>query len=289
MSINTIGINDSGFNISTGVNLVYIDPTQPADTYKYRILCELTYQTSLPTITTPNSKTISFTQQLNEQGNVIFNLAEIFQSIVTPQITAHSKTEIAGVTNEYPSIHTLPYVNGGASRIFSWGIIGAEDGMSAFRGVAGYIDLKFWEFYSTTANGIPTKQGSSTDKVMYMFWGRANESDKVIIDFDDYKLEDSTKSLLSSNHVKVNSVPYIYLGKDDYHTIALLNRNKINVDAEPYKFIVKYYDSTPALLGTLEIQNTSASGGNYLLFKSPLQSPYIYISKETEENKRYGW
>jgi hypothetical protein len=276
MSITTIGINDSGFNISTGVNLAYVDLYQPVGSYKYRILCELTYHTSLPSLSTPTTKTISFSQQVNEEGAVIFNFSEIFQSIVTPQITPSQKSDVptTAVPNQYTSIHTLPNQNAGSTRLFSMGLLGHESGMTAFRGVAGYIDLKFWEFYSTTANGIPAKQGSSMDKKMYMFWGRANESDPVIIDFDDYKLENSTKSFLSSNYLKVMAEPRIYIGKDELHTISFLNRNRINVNAEPYLLEVKFYDSAYSQLGALSILNELASGGAYE--SSPSVAPDIY-------------
>jgi len=276
MSITSIGINDDGFNISTGINLAYVDTSQPPSTYKYRILVELTYQTSLASIVLPTTKTISFSQQVNEDGNVIFNLSEIFQSIVTPQITPNSKEDAptTSAPNQYSSIHTLPYKQSDASKIFSFGILGAEGGMNAFRGVAGYIDLKFWEYYSTTENGIPAKQGASTDKVMHMFWGRANESDGVVIDFDDYKLWDSGGKFLSSNHIEINGFPTIYLGKNDYHTIAFLNRNEINHLSQPYKFVVTYYNSADNPIGTLSMENLSASGGAYP--SSPTTDPPIY-------------
>ena len=273
----TIEMNDEGFNVSNGINVAYVT-TSTTGVYKFRFLLELTYNMTNQGTVSPTTKTISFTQQQNQDGQAVFNLAEIYKSIVTPMNVAAKNNDAPGTTipTQKSSIHFLPNYNAGNTYFYSWSILESSNGYEAFKGNANVMTLKFYEMYSTTADGIPVKQtaGTGTDvKTIFLLNGRGLESEGVIIDFSDYELTTFTKKLLSSNY-NIDTTPVIptstiEIGKNEYHTLALLNRCANNTSAEPYAIYVKYYPELNAG-GTslnpttpLEIINQSGSGGAY--------------------------
>lgn len=271
----TVTMNDDNFNISTGTNVVYLNTTtavypQVSGKYKYRFLIELTYNENIGG-GVGNTKTISFTQQVSYQkvGNsyATFDLSQIYQTIVTPQITnARLVQKSGGFSQEfYDNIHLLPSQGAGSNNYFTPGLLEDSQGMGAFRGVANVMTLNFYEMYSDTEDGVPVKQGTSDVFKVFMFWGRGQEEDGVIFDFTPYKLTGSTKKLLSSNYNLSSSdtISNIDIGLNDYHTLAFLNLCEINLTAEPYKVAVEYYTSSGYILGTLEIENTNTNGGKY--------------------------
>jgi len=271
----TVTMNDDNFNISTGTNVVYINTTTPvfpqaSGKYKYRFLLELTYNTNSGG-GSGTTKTISFTQQVSYQTTgysyATFDLSQIYQTIVTPQITnATLVRKSGGITQEfYDNIHLLPSDEGSNNFYFSHGLLEDSQGMEAFRGVANVMTLNFFEMYSDTEDGVPVKQGTSDEVKVFMFWGRGQEEDGVIFDFTPYKLTGSTKKLLSSNYNLSSSdtISNIDIGLNDYHTLAFLNLCTINLSAEPYKVAIEYFDVSGSSLGTLEIQNTQTNGGKY--------------------------
>tara|TARA_R110000787_G_scaffold16595_16_gene50081 strand:- start:1832 stop:3199 length:1368 start_codon:yes stop_codon:yes gene_type:complete len=230
---------------------------------------ELTYK--IDGSATP--KTISFTQQQNQTGQAVFNLSEIYKSIVTPQITPALDSDAPTTTtaSQKGNIHTLPNMSGGVQKAYSIGLLTDANGYEAFRGVANVMTIKFYEFYSTTATGIPEKQtsGTGTDaRTIFMFWGRGQEDEGVIVDFEKYKLDGDTKQLLSSNYqYRTDGTKgtrfTTEISVDEYHTIAFLNRNAINVNAEPYRIHVYFYNSSGSQIGDLRMNNTTTSGGQY--------------------------
>lgn len=264
----TIQLNDAKPNISNGTNLVYVQ-TDTTGVYNFKILLEITYQldSSYPSETT---KTVSFTQSLNQNGNqAIFNLSNIYRTIVTPMIYARGKADAPNTTtpNQYSSIHNLPYYNATTSRMFSWSLVNDDQGLQTFRGNANVITLKFYEYYSTTATGIATKQTSTlVTKNIFLLYGRGKEEDGVVISFDDYILSGTSKFLLNSNYnTKTNQYghKFVKIGKNDYHTLSFFNRCAINTTAEPYQILITYFNVNGASLGTLTILNNSTSGGGY--------------------------
>ena len=261
----TVLINDSNFNISTGQNIAYVTTdTTGAGVYKFRFLMELTYK--IQGIATPVTKEISFTQQQNQDGQAVFNLSEIYKSIVTPQITPSTDSDAPTtiIASQKGNIHTLPNISGGVAKIFSPGLLENSTGYEAFKGVANVMTLKFYEMYSSTAAGIPVKDATTLKtRTIYMFWGRGQEDEGVVVDFVPYQLDGSTKQFLSSNYNFDGSDYQINIGKNEYHTIGMLNQCAINTTAEPYRIQVSYKDSSDATLGNLEILNNATNGGTF--------------------------
>ncbi len=271
----TIAVNDSGFNMSTGTNIAVVSTTTTGD-YKYRFLIEVTYNTQ---INTPlASKTISFTQQKNQEGLGIFNLSEIYRSIVTPQITSAFLDNVGeSVPYRHSSIHTMPYFNGANQLIFSAGLIGEVSGYESFRGVANVLFIKFWEYYATTPDGIPAKQGTATSKDIYLLYGRGEADDPIIYDFSPYELSSTTKKFLSSNYNFDGTQYNINIGKEEYHTMAFLNRNAVNTSAQPYYIRVRFFNTSGAFISTLTLQNNSQAGGDYASTPSDLANEKFYL------------
>tara|TARA_R100001460_G_scaffold14769_3_gene32961 strand:+ start:2093 stop:3604 length:1512 start_codon:yes stop_codon:yes gene_type:complete len=277
----TIEMNDGGFNVSNGINVAYVT-TSTTGVFKFRFLLELTYNMTNQNTIPPTTKTISFTQQQNQDGQAVFNLSEIYKSIVTPMNLAAKKSDSSGLAapTQNTSIHFMPFKNTGKSILYSWSILELSNGYEAFKGNANVMTLKFYEMYSTTADGIPVKQdgtGGTVDtlktRTIFLLNGRGLESEGVIIDFSDYELTTFTKKLLSSNY-NIDTTPTvpistIEIGKNEYHTLALLNRCANNTSAEPYSIHVKYYPELNAGGTSLNAAtplvaiNQSASGGAY--------------------------
>ena len=101
----TITMNNLNFNISSGMNLAYMltdTPIYPAvgGVYKFRFLIEVNYNIqSNPLIT----KTISFTQQITDNGKSLFNFSEIYKSIARKsalKVSALSEDH----SNKFPKI-----------------------------------------------------------------------------------------------------------------------------------------------------------------------------------------
>ena len=261
----SIYINSGKYNLSTQVNLVagFINPSP--NTYNHRMEIEVTYnKTNYLGISSPNSKTITFIQQVDDDGECTFDISPIYQSIVTPMIMSASPSNVQGtytpITKD--SIHNLPIKEGTATKILSWGIL-EQRGSQTFRGNANYLTCRFYEMFSTTPSGSPVRDPSSViEKNIYMMWGRANESDPIEINFDEYKLNGITKKFLSSNYNIVDGESHINIGKDELHTIAFLTKSAINTTAG-VKFIqVEYFDSSSSSLGTTQIWNRNLSGGS---------------------------
>ena len=301
----SITMNDSNFNMSTGTNVAYVStdtliaPTTSGK-YNFRFLVKVTYayQFSLTPYTYP--KTITFTQQISPAdtsgiftGATIFNFSEIYKSIVTPQITPSKLTDAGfGAATVNSSIHTIPNINTSTSIPFSAGLMERTNGYTQFRGVANVILLQFYEMYSDTANGIPVIQDGTfgttntlVTKYAYTMWGRGQEEDGVIFNFNPYKMiAGDIGNFLSSNYYPVlqNSeiVHYTNIGKNEYHTLAILNRAAINTTAEPYEMVVVYFDGantsgTP--LGTLKILNKNLTGGYYDTTASNMVTEKFYL------------
>ena len=189
----TININSDGYNVSNAMNLAYVQTTTTG-VFKFKCLLEVTYATDQL-----NTKTISFTQSKLTASNFLFDLSEIYKTIVTPMTTATALADADGTTipSQKWSIHHLPYQNTGASRLFSAGIQANNSPNSGFRGNANVLTLKFYEFYSTTATGVPVKQTSTeVVKTIYLMYGRGEADEKVVLDFSPYKAVGSTSSFL---------------------------------------------------------------------------------------------
>ena len=135
----TININDDGYNVSNAMNLAYVSTTTTG-VFKFKCLLEVTYATD-----SLNTKTISFTQSKLTSNTFLFDLREIYKTIVTPMTTADGLADATGtyIPSQKWSIHHLPYQNNGAMRLFSSAIQGNNSPNSGFRGNANVLTLKF--------------------------------------------------------------------------------------------------------------------------------------------------
>ena len=262
-----INLNDENFKLSTQKCPVYGSITPAVGTYNNKILLELTYYLWRFGVDPQNyqSKTISFAfDPLTSAGDVVFELSEIFKTIVTPMImTAKQKKLSFSINSSRESIHNLPvFVQTNETPIYSWSILSSNSNAD-FGGNGNVMDLKFYEMYSTTPTGIPVKDVSSEiSKKVFMMWGRANESDPVLMDFSEYKMDGVTKKFLSSNYNIVNGTAHIDIAKDELHTLAFLNRCEIN-NVETYQLDIDYYDSSDVNIGNMTLVNASGTGGYY--------------------------
>ena len=267
----SVYINDSKFNLSTQINLFGASINPAANTYNHQVLVELTYNLASDYGNTSISKTVSFVQKTDGNGYCQFNLSDIYQTIVTPMIMGAKKSDLAsyGVPFGRESIHNLPLKSAQLNYLFSWSILEgipatAEVDNQEFRGNANVLDFKFYEMNSTTADGIPQKDASTEiTKKVFMFWGRANESDPIEINFEEYKMDGITKKFLSSNYNYVDGVPNVNISKDEYHTISFLNRCQINQGAETGYLQAIYYDENGSVLGNLSMKQSHQTGGVY--------------------------
>lgn len=254
-------LNEDNFNISNGMNLAYVT-SSTSGVYKFKCLLEVTYS-----LNSQISKTITFTQSELTSQYFLFNLTEVYRTIVTPMITASalSQPPVGINPNQQWSIHHLPAFLYNATRLFSQGIVGTLSPNLSFRGNANVLNLKFYEYYSTTATGVPVKdENTEVEETIFLMYGRGNADEGVVIDFNDYKATGNTKRFLNSNYKpRINNTDpvIVEIGKNDYHTLSFLNRCEINTSASPYKVSVEYFNSSGTSLGTLTALNTNTSGG----------------------------
>jgi len=267
----SVYINDTKFNLSTQINLFGASITPAVNTYNHQVLVELTYNLASNYNNPSISKTVSFVQKTDGNGYCQFNLSDIYQTIVTPMIMGARKSDVASFGSPFSreSIHNLPLKSSATNYLFSWSILEgipatSEVDNQEFRGNANVLDFKFYEMNSTTADGIPQKDvATEITKKVFMFWGRANESDPIEINFDEYKMTGNTKKFLSSNYNYVDGIPNVNIGKDEYHTIAFLNRCEINPGSQPGMVTIVYYDASSNFLANLRLKNTQQTGGIY--------------------------
>ena len=255
----TININSDGYNVSNAMNLAYVSTTT-SGVFKFKCLLEVTYATDQA-----NTKTISFTQSKLTANNFLFDLSEIYKTIVTPMTTASGLADADGTTipSQKWSIHHLPYDNTGATRLFSAGIQATNSPNSGFRGNANVLTLKFYEFYSTTATGVPVKQTSTeVEKTIYLMYGRGEADEKVVLDFSPYKAVNSTSSFLNSNYNRISTTQVnVDIGKNDYHTLSFFNQSTINTLSAPDHIFIAYYQQDGTTLGFTKADNILQTGG----------------------------
>ena len=255
----TININSDGYNVSNAMNVAYVSTTTTG-VFKFKCLLEVTYATD-----SLNTKTISFTQSKLTSDTFLFDLREIYKTIVTPMTTASGLADADGtsIPAQKWSIHHLPYQNTGAMKLYSPAIQGNNSPNSGFRGNANVLTLKFYEFYSTSATGVPTKQtGTEIEKTIYLMYGRGEADEKVVLDFSPYKAVNQTSSFLNSNYNRIStSQVNIDIGKNDYHTLSFFNQSTINTLSAPDKVFVIYYRQDGVSLGTLTADNSYPAGG----------------------------
>lgn len=232
------------------------DKVGTAGVFNYRFLLEVHY----------GSKVYSYTFRPNQStaGSYGFiNITKILQTLTSIKTTQTFQTVPDGSTindNEfYQSIFNAPHLKDNAGTQYP-AIYSINDTFKE-------VELKLFDFYGATANAVPTKQtaGSVTGK-MYIIGGWDIESDKINVDYSDYKLDGNTKLFLTSNHEDEGTRKVIRNVKsDDYGTISFLNPTvTVNATADPEYLIIKYYkdvDGSVNLLATEYILNSAFRGG----------------------------
>ena len=132
--------------------------TSVSSNYKFRFYLELIY----------DGKTYAYTfRTTSSSGNAGFiNITSILQTIVEPNTTTlRTVSYLSSQSNQssFANIHAMPYVREDFN---------STKTLAPFTGgAAKVITAKIYEFYSTTANGTPQKQGSSVDGTINLFYG----------------------------------------------------------------------------------------------------------------------
>jgi len=276
----TVVINEDNINVSSGENVAYLT-TDTTGKYKFRYYLKLTYNVSND-YSSAVSNTVTFTQQQNGQGAGVFNLSEVYKSIVTPQISGDKLHNYYATTTptSYAPIHDLPIDNVSDQYAFSSGILSNANGYEAFHGMANVLNLEFYEMYSETETGIPVVQdgtGGTSDtkveKTIFLVWGRAEYRDKVNLDIlgGNYGIDGWSMNLvgqsgrfMTGNYNQTSTyVCEIDLAWSEFHTMAFFNRSAINTSAQPFYIEFEWFDSSDVSLGTMIVRNVSSTGGKY--------------------------
>ena len=247
MAITSYNFNAADYVRSGSKRLITCTSSLIASKYKYRFYLELIY----------DSKTYAYTFRPNSDAYGIINVGNILQSIVSPisvqQVLTVPDADITLATNYFQqNIHTMPHVkesSGDKYQYLSTGGLGCKR-----------VLVKLWDFYSDTATGVPSKQGSAVSDYFYVLTGTELSTDLIAFDWSDYKMTSATKKFISHN--------YGELGTDvalaEFGTIALLNRTyDVNTSAETFQIAIKYYNSSDSLLNTQVFVNTDVYGGKY--------------------------
>ena len=186
----------------------------------FRFYLSVTYFTKAEATT----KTITFTQPKNSSGKAIFNMNEIYKNIVTPMIRPCLLEDSKNTTtpSKITSIHNIPQSSSGKDRVYSKPYLENPDGYGAFQGNCNKAVLKFYEMYSTTADGIPIVQAGTEQTVnQWVFYGRGERKQTSAETWTDYDLQNYTKKWLTNNYKLDSNGKYIgYIGRNQYMTMA---------------------------------------------------------------------
>ena len=246
--------------MSTGTNIIICTSTTTS-VFKFRFHCRIEYYIDGETA----SKVSTFVQPKNGDGVGVFNLSEIYKSVVTPMIRTHSLENYK--TTQTPAditpIHNMPIGKGTDQYLFSRPFLNESGGFLTFQGQCNRVDLTFHEMYSTTAGGIPTIQGSPVNKVQYVFYGRGERNDEPSKNYlADFAMISPSKKMLTNNY-KLENGEYIgYIGRNQRMTMTFVNGHEATQsDTKFVKFT--YFDSSGVELNSLRCENETASGGKY--------------------------
>lgn len=124
--------------------------------FKFRFYLELIY----------DGKTYAYTFRPTSSSSGFINITSILQTIIEPNTTtlrSVAYTNTATFQTSFANIHAMPYVREHTD--------GTKKVAPFTGGAAKVITAKIYEFYSTTANGTPQKQGSSVDGTINLFYG----------------------------------------------------------------------------------------------------------------------
>lgn len=249
--------------MSTGTNII-ICTTTTTNVFKFRFHCRVTYYIDGETAT----KQSIFVQPKNSNGVGVFNMMEIYRSVVTPMIRTHSLQNHKGtsIPADIWPIHNLPLNQYTDYYLFSRPFLSDSSGWLSFQGQCNKIELRFNEMYSTTAGGVPTIQGSPVDKKNYVFYGRGERNDYPGTNvLDGYQLTGTDKLFLTNNYKTGNFGNKIgFIGRNQRMTMTFRNGHDSGAAPTDTKYIrFIYYNSAGTILGFLVAENEDDSGGKY--------------------------
>ena len=246
--------------MSTGTNII-ICTTTTTGVFKYRFHCRIEYYVDGETA----SKVSTFVQPKNSNGVGVFNLSEIYKSVVTPMIRTHSLENYKDTQTpaDVTPIHNLPIGKGDDQYLFSRPFLNDSSGFLTFQGQCNRIDLTFSEMYATTSGGIPTIQGTPVEEVNYVFYGRGERNDEPLKNYlSDFRLTSIVKKMLTNNYKKVGGDYIGYIGRNQRMTMTFANGHDANESDTKYVRFT-YYDSTDTQISYLRCTNEDISGGKY--------------------------
>jgi len=255
MAITNAQFNASDYVRASGKRLITCgsDKIGTGGVFNYRFYLELVY----------NSNTYAFTFRPNNLDSGLINITKILQTIVSPinqqqVLTIPEEVEASGTVDFYKqNLHSIPHekydAGGNLPQYFSTG------GTTAAKVVATLYD-----FYGDTATGTPSKRatGSATDN-LYILSGYDIQSDKIAVDYTDYKLTSTSNLLLNNNYYDVGTEKIINVALSDWGTLAFLNTTKeVNTASLPYMAIVRYVNTSGSVSQQL-LTNETVTGGEY--------------------------
>jgi len=248
MAITNYNFNAADYVRSGSKRVITCSSSSISGNFKYRFYLELIY----------DSKTYAYTFRPNKDDYGLINIGKILQSIVSPisvqQVLTIPDADASLTTNYFQqNIHSMPHIINDTSDRYAYLSTGGSG--------CKRIQVKLWDFYSSTANGVPSKQGSAQEDYYYVLTGTELSTDSIRFKWSDYKLTATNTKFLSHNY---NALGHTDAALTDYGSVAILNRtDDVNTAANSYKFIVNYYNSSDVLLATQDFINTEDYGGKY--------------------------
>ena len=252
MAISTQNFNNGDYVLGGSKRVITCTSTNVTNP-KYRFYLEVIY----------NSKTYAYTFRPNQLEYGIIDIAAIIQNVVysinVQQVKTRPDSLSTGTVNYFQqNIHTIPHLKWDGSadvaQYLSTGGSGAKK-----------IELKLYDFYATSSNTAPSKQGSSVDANMYVLSGYNKSTDLINFDFSDYKLDGASKLLLNGNYNNKGTHYNIDASLTDFGTLAFLNlTTEVNTGGVgAYRFLIQYYNTAGSLTDSQYFLNTTDDGGKY--------------------------
>lgn len=251
MAIQTQNFNNGDYVLGGSKRVITCTSSQ-VDQPKFRFYLEVVY----------DGKTYAYTFRPNQLEYGIIDISSIIQNLVysinVQQVLTLPDALSAGNSNKFQqNIHSMPHKKfigtGYRQQYLSTGGNGAKR-----------IQLKLYDFYATTSNTAPAKQGSSVDANMYVLAGYNKSTDLINYSFSDYSLTASSKQWLNGNYNSLNATTQsIDTAISDYGTLAFLNRtDDVNDSANTEYITIKYYN-TSGTETTQVFANSNLYGGKY--------------------------
>ena len=245
MAITNANFNADDYVRSSGKRIITCssDKIGTAGVFNYRFFLELEIGE------VGSTETFSYTFRPNANNYGIINITKILQTVVKPIAVQQKLTtpQLGEGGDNYDNtmrqnIHTMPHQVGDTDEeeIVAYAMFSTGGSGGAM------VQATLYDFYSTTATGVPTKQvsGSVTDK-FYVLTGYEKQSDLININYSTYQLGNNSRKFLSHKHNPISGTEYnIDCLSTDFGTVACLNRTKdvnAGLPSTPVNFSIMYY------------------------------------------------